>query len=592
MSRFLITTADERTWPRDQAVLFLGEWCRLYDRESTWKELGAEVVPYHWDNRENLHRDYQYLQTLYEELLQELSAQLNVLHGVSHSQRYWRILLGPWLGYFTGMIFDRWEMIQRAVTEYSVIGVRVLEIAPEQMVPNDMVHFERLFVSDAWNEMIYSQLLRGWTEVPIEIVQSADTPSPLPPLRVRLSPARRLKRKLGRTASIISQWFVRENEAFFLSSCLPIKQDLLLQWRLKQVPKFWRPLPAPRAEVDWDKRQWQLGRSEMDGFPAIVRAMIPRHLPVLYLEGYAALVTFCRDLPWPKKPHLIFTSNSYSSDEVFKAWAAEKIEAGAKFVVGQHGGNYGTGRWESTEDHQRTISDFWLSWGWGDPCDSKITPVGNLKLFGCESSWDCTGGALMVESCVPRYSYRMYSVPVASQWLDYFEEQCRFVAALPVRLRQRLTVRLHHQDYGWCPMQRWRHRFPDIRMDEGVNPIAPLVETSRLYIATYNATTFLESLAMNIPTIMFWNPKHWELRDSAMPCFGQLKSVGIFHETPESAAQQMAHVWDDVATWWGSEPLQTVREQFCHRYSRMPEHPLEIIEQVLSQVARQPITTH
>ena len=41
--RYLITTADERTWKFDRPVVFLGEWCRLYDRKNIWHNMDAIV---------------------------------------------------------------------------------------------------------------------------------------------------------------------------------------------------------------------------------------------------------------------------------------------------------------------------------------------------------------------------------------------------------------------------------------------------------------------------------------------------------------------------------------------------------------------
>ena len=584
MKRFLITTADERTWPRDQPVLFLGEWCKLYHRRHVWAAMDTEMVPYHWDDRKKLYRDYLCLQGLCEELLLELSERLNSLHSVNHSLRYWRILVGPWLGYFVQMLFDRWEMIQRAITDYSLAGARVLETADEHVVPNDMDHFQCLFIEDAWNEAIYGQLFQGWSAVPIEKVQP-DMQSPLLGAQPVLSPVRRLKRGLARAASIVSQIFVREDGAFFLTTYLPIQQDLLLQWRLGQAPLLWRPFPTPKAKVDWTQRQWKLGRAGVEGFPAIVRAMIPRHIPTLYMEGYAVLQAFCDALPWPKKPRLIFTSNSYGSDDVFKSWAAEKVEACVPLVIGQHGGLFGIGRWDSTEDHQCAISDGWLSWGWRAGNRPQIIPVSNLKMIGVDMGWNPEGYALMVGMAMHRYSAIICSTPLAGQWLDYFNDQCRFFDALPDEIRRRFLVRLYLQDYGWGQAARWREHFPDLRLDEGRVPIASLIKKSRLYISTYNATTFLESLTMNVPTIMFWNPLHWELRDRAVPCFERLKAVGIFHETPESAAEHTTRVWDDVAAWWKSDSVQTVRKEFCYRYSRMSERPLEDLEQVLRQIS-------
>ena len=46
----------------------------------------------------------------------------NEIHNVDHSLRYWRILIGPWLGYFIHILFDRWIMLKRAITEYEIEG--------------------------------------------------------------------------------------------------------------------------------------------------------------------------------------------------------------------------------------------------------------------------------------------------------------------------------------------------------------------------------------------------------------------------------------------------------------------------------------
>jgi len=547
--------------------------------------MDAEVVPYHWNDRKKLHKDYLYLRELYEELLREVAGKLNDIHGCDRSLRYWRILIGPWLRLFVEILFDRWEMIRRAITDYSIAGARVLDKSRNMIVPNGMAHFSCLYLEDSWNEAILGTLLKGWTAVPIEKGQP-DIQNPLPGVQPMTAPIHLLKRKLVRAASVISKMCVREDEAFFISSYLPIWQDFRLQWRLEQFPKLWGCIPTPQAQVDWTQRNWQVGGPWLEGFPAIVRAMLPHNIPTLYIEGYDALQALCRSLPWPKKPRLIFTSNSFYSDDVFKAWTAEKVERGAPYVIGQHGGNYGIGRWESLEEHQCAISDYWLSWGWSDENRPHIKPVCNLKMVGSDLRWDPAGHVLMVEMTIPRYSYRMFSFPVAGQWLSYFEDQCRFVDALPVRIRNKLIVRLQLQDYGWCQKQRWEDRYPNIRIDDGQALITSLVQKSRIYVSTYNATTFLESMAMNIPTIIFWMPHHWELRDSAVPYFERLKTVGIFHDTPESAAQQMARVWDDVAIWWNSETVQELRREFCYYYSRMPEKPLDDLARVLRRISK------
>ena len=95
-----------------------------------------------------------------------------------------------------------------------------------------------------------------------------------------------------------------------------------------------------------------------------------------------------------------------------------------------------------------------------------------------------------------------------------------------------------------------------------------LFQSTRLFISTYNATTFLESLFYNIPTIIFWDPSLWELRPSAEPYMNALARVGIFHSNPESAARMMIEIWHDVESWWFSRQIQEARLFFMANYSR------------------------
>ena len=595
VSRFLVTTAVEETWPvEDTPVLFLGEWCRLYARKAVWENRNAEVAPYHWDDRQKLHNDYLYLHVLYEELLDELATKLNAVHGVDHPVRYWRIIVGPWLGYFTQMLFDRWAMLQQVFRDNDICGIRVVQREQGQLVPNDMSVFVALFLGDDWNESIYGQIL-DWLKIPVERVESPRITQISPGNAFTVNLAGRLRRRLAQVASDVSGALCRDREYFFISSYLEITQELLLQAKLGQVPKLRRPFATPVTPVDGAGRQRQFPTSNNNGgdFPLLARALIPKNIPTAYLEGYRDLVTFTENLPWPKRPKAIFTSNSFNADDVFKVWAAEKVAGGAPLVIGQHGGNDGMALWGFTEDHQIAIADHFLTWGWGQPEQNKVTRVGNFKGFGRRIIADKAGAALLVEMTMPRYSYHMYSAPVAvGQWLDYFEDQCRFVRALPVPLRDQLLVRLYSQDYGCGQKMRWQARFPQIQLDEGYQPIASLMKRSRLYISTYNATTYLESMSLDFPTLMFWNPKHWELRGSALPFFEKLKSVGIFHETPESAARQMAAIWDDVPGWWQSAAVASVRQELCEEFAHIPNKPLDLMKKILSETVISNASSH
>ena len=89
---------------------------------------------------------------------------------------------------------------------------------------------------------------------------------------------------------------------------------------------------------------------------------------------------------------------------------------------------------------------------------------------------------------------------------------------------------------------------------------------------------------MNVPPVIYWNPKHWELRDSAIPYFEDLKGGDIFHETPESAARHVAAIWDDVDAWWTSPAVREVLQPSRQRYCHVPDSLLDRVEQALREV--------
>ena len=566
VNQFLVTTAIEDTWPnsQDTPIIFLGEWCRLYSAKERWSRMNADVLPYHWDNRKKLYKDYQYLQGFYEQMLNNLSKELNEIHSVDHSTRYWRILVGPWLGFFIQMLFDRWSSIEQALSSYEVAESIIIDFPLESLVPQGMSDFHNYYISDEWNHYIYGQilkrkkniLLRNINGKPIKLFNNEKK---LKNTRKKLS-----KKIIGEFLSIIN----RNDDHFFMLTYLPKIMQCKLELKLKQIPKFWFSIPPLRKSLNFNQRAWEIGMQCNSEFESIAKQLIPKMIPALYLEGYHSLVGLSKNVPWPKNPKVIWTSNSVHSDDVFKVWTAEKIEAGSKLLIGQHGGHYGIGKWYFIEEHEVAISDKFFSWGWSDRKRSSIIPIGQLKNkkpHGINHSNQ--KGLLLVCLTMPQYSYHMYSTIMSSQYLNYLDDQFTFVKTLPNLIQKELTVRLYKTDYGWGQKARWNEKHPDIKLESGEKNIKKLIAQSRIYVSTYNATTYLESFSMNIPTVIFWNPDHWEVRDSAQPYFNNLKKVGIFHETPESAAKHIISVWDDVNCWWNDSLTKKSVSDFCKMYA-------------------------
>lgn len=583
---FLITTAEKASWRYNSSVLFLGEWCKTYENKSDRKIFNAKVADYHWDDRKKVFNDYKYLRNIYENLLVDLSKALNSVHGTNHSLRYWRILVGPWLLYFTEMLFDRWETIHNTISKYQISNTIIIETPKELVIPKDMSDFKKLYSSDLWNHVMYSNIIRNYTSLNYEIIDHESN------LLFNKSKAgiisiflKKLKFYLRKSLYLIINNFSKNEDAVLVQTYLDSKIELLLQMSLKQFPI----IRNQADEIEFIEPNFEFRKkipaliSNHKGFEFFLRKIMFENIPTIYLEGYKKLILKVRSLNWPQKPKFIFTCAAYNMDEVFKAWAAKCVDNGSPLFIGQHGGNLGSALWNSDEDHEIAISDRYITWG-SNNGNPKQYPLGIIKnLYGKIWKYDCLGELLIINNMTPRYSYVMSSIPIASKQRKIsIKKQFEFVDNLNQNIISQLKVRIFNPDWGWCQAERWKNKFPSIKLDLAKKPLKNSISKSRLIIVNCNGTVLLETLSMNIPTIIFWDPNLNEIRPSAEPYFNKLLTVGILFYNPEDAAYKVNEVWNNINDWWFSSKIQEARIYFCSKFANYPKKPLKKLKNSLN----------
>jgi putative transferase (TIGR04331 family) len=587
MQRYLVTTSDERSWKTGRPLLFLGEWCKLYDRKPVWSALDAVVAePYGLDG-ESKRRDVAYVQELADQLLIELGAALNAFHGVKHGVRYWNMLLGHWLQRYVAVTFNRYAVLEQALRRHDISGTTVFAADGYCLAAPESDTFVRSTHDEIWNHVLYANILRFMGCPGLEIHPDtlkgvggfATTPAPPPPLLKR-----GLRHAVLDAASKILPQFVRETDAFISGSTLPVQAESLLQLRLGQVPQLWPSPPLTRASLDRQRRrEFGLDASGHDGFEAFVRAQLTDVIPVCYLEGYAQLVRDAAALPWPSRPKFIFTSVRFGADELFKAWAADKVERlGTPYYVGQHGNNYGTHLYAGNPHWpERVTADKFFSWGWSEE-GSNVVPAIIFRQVGRKpEQYDPAGGLLLIEKCNPPLTWPWDRY---AEFSKFQEDQFRFVEALSDRTRAALTVRMHYErsSYKWFEEMRWRDRSPATRLESGHTRLRNMIAQSRIVVHSYDSTGVLETLIANVPTLCFVQPGVDPLLECARPYYDILRQAGILVESPEQAAQTVEGNWDNIVAWWSSAAVQKARIAFCDRYARMHKRPIAFMKELLS----------
>ena len=526
--RLLVTTPDMSTWDLKSSLLFLGEWCRLYEHRNVLDGLDILLHPYHWDDRQKYQNDYKYLEKIYEQKLATLSIQLGKLHGVSIETRYWRIIIGPWLRFFIDAVFDRFELI-RTVAETDIVDdTRIRKYHLNEWIPIDFQEFYDQIRNDPWNQVIFSECIIN-SSIPFSVLKNKFIPEEIATTK-KHSLRKWVKQFLESYLNFLPS---RLNKISIIAGYLPIYKLIKFQLSLSQFPYISSPnIRINNKQTDNAKRETIVFTEAKTPFEQLLNKLIVALIPYAYIENFDALKdkSLAR---FPKNPKLILTANAYQADDGFKVWAANHVEKKIPLILEQHGGHYGFGLLNQTEDHQLNISDVFATWGWSR--GKNVLPMPAMKLNNnLPFKYNPSGKILITTPSYPRYFYCAFSVPFSGQFLKFMDQLFTFTSKLNETNFDNLVIRYDSDVFGWDIKNRLVEK--KLNLDSNNISFINTLRNSSLSISTYNATIFLETLSMNFPTIVFFDLNLYELRPNALKDIELLKNFNIFHYNPISSA--------------------------------------------------------
>lgn len=570
-------------------MVFLGDWCCRYRRRDVWQGLDAIVARPYGLGEHNKDADCLSARAVETALFADFCALLNEHHHRQEPERYWRIVLGHWFRRCIDIIFNRTQTLRQCFAEYQPAQTIILTGDSYHLATQDSNVAIWASNDDRWNHHLFARLLNLLRPHGL-VLHRHDVKGPASFVLEPGKPGASGRRRIGLPGKFfalqekIEQGLNRNARVYVQNSYLPRIAEFRLQALLHQFPRFPADqVRAPHASVDHQLRTGLAARFASNGaeeIERIARALIWEMLPICFLEGFEGLTAEAAAAPWPVSPITIFTSNNFDTDEVFKLWAAEKVKHGARYVLGQHGSNYGTHRHILNPSLEEEIADQFLTWGWQDGLPQQ-TPAFIFKTAGRKASKATQDGDLLLIE-MPANN-RIFTWDPEAEFTQYFEDQKRFVRALGAGPKTRLNIRLHaisaHQD--WAEAERWREFDPEVRVDAGLRPISEL--NGRLLVHSYDSTGILECFAKDVPMIAFWQNGLEHVRDSARPYYQMLVDAGLIHLSAVSAAEKVNMVWDDVRGWWQSPDLIAARSKFSSRYAVSCDTPARRLRQILDR---------
>ena len=529
------------------------------------------ILKYHWSDRARMHKDWVTIKREAHEILSQMTEILNAQHGVSYSEKSWNFIIGHWLLEFCTVVFDRLAQIESAHLNYGQISHQTWDFSFGSQAPLTSQQARQLFVDDIWNEGLSQRISAHIPEIisakngePLPPVPSAGAKSIIQQLHIATSAA------LLFTLKIISRLFSKESEKTLVVAGIPMSfgRHLKLVWAFGRRVDFVNPnddfLTKQFSSVD---RQWRLPIPELASrYSKIVRDLIPEYLPVVFWEGYSEAKAKASDL-FPNTVSEVFTSNAHFRSDSFRIAVEDLRMNGTRLIVGQHGGG-ALHKINCAIDWEIEVSDFCLTNGPLNNVKGHMKSVGQFWSRINERKGPRFGPPVLVTGLMPRYVFDLRTMALPSDQEPQFKMQIDFYSSLPVDIQSQLRVRLYPKgDYGWNQKSRWAGLIPDKRIDSANVSFAKSVRRARIVIVDYQASTYAELLAANVPTLMMWDPTIWEATESANGQFLLLHEAGILHYSAASAAEHLSRIWGGIDDWWQSSKTQNARKEFCDSFA-------------------------
>jgi len=507
-------------------------------------------------NREKVASALQFLEPRQAVFLDQLTSLLNGYHGWEKLPAYYDLLCGEWLLHFSHVTYAAYLEVKRVDAykpDFSPLPV-FADYSDYQHTSYDSCEFNlqlRALIAAVLEQG--RGVTRSFAQVDKTCGESVLD----------------FRSRIKRFAKNIESRILGGAKAPFVF-CRPYikcsrKEWILTLWKWRKWARqddYAYPLQIT-AKIDADWRCCQSEKVSVNTFTNVLQALLPLFIPVIYLEGFSAYrqKAYALNLPRPK---VIYTANSLYGHTLFKTLVAGWREEGTKLINHQHGGGYSLDRIHAGEEYETRVADRFYTLGWKGIYAKQVPLAGTALRYQFHDS-QVTEQMLLSSACFPKYVYRIHFQPMPGTIEIMIANTVDFVRVM--KDRQELVFRPYYEDYGWGFVNKLKQANPNLLLDDlrftGLKSYA----RSALVVYNYLGTSWLETLAMNIPTVCFYNTDTYAFRDAAQPFIDELAAVGVLHQDGSDAARFVLSINNNIQGWWQRPEVQDARLAFVQNYA-------------------------
>ena len=580
MKYCLATVGISETWDFDSKLFILGAWCLtnernkalLKNRDYLFRNIDAAKKIDNFYRRVSRKEAEDYCYKIYKEILPQLSENLNSIHEVSYPERYWQVLIGPWLFFFIQILYERYKRIENAFDLFPNLYTYVLPMEQCRLRTYDTNELMAVKVNDDYYNLKLFSLI-AYTLCPQNAIEKKvheDEKSKLKPMppnnKYTFKRVARYMLKLmcNRLLDFSSQNSIILSDMYHLTHGDMFLLKYKIGFRKISFKNFYSiRVTSLENTYSHNHRDTMKLKVASDKFQSLLYSVITDAIPMCYIENYKSYKDNIKNM---NPVRIIGSATGWYYNEGFKFFAAESVSKNAKHIEFQHGGAYGLLLKHSME----TLSfekDIFCTWGWKSNKSNKTIPLSSPHLSKSKDTYSSKlDNILFVGTGYPRYCYLFHTQLLPDNMTKYIEDKKTFLCALRNRIKNNILYRPYPIDYGWGEVEVIKEICPASKVIFDCN-LVDWMKKVKLVVIDHPLTSFIEAMSINVPSIFFWDHEVYLMRPNVEKYFELLRKAGILHKSPEDAAKKVNEIWHDPISWWYQPEVQESKNEFCRQFA-------------------------
>ena len=558
MKNFLLFYPDFRIKEKQfTKIIVAGSWVNFsknyYNKLNNEKYINYN---YEFKNKNELIFDFNYLNKLRIKILTILSKKLNAFHGINESDKYWNLIIGFWLQNFLQITYLRWRLVLNIEKKYKLSAYYFI-LSDNEIIPKNCSDFYTKVNGDKWNANLISKILK----------HNAKTKF-LSNIKLKISPEKIIEKNIF--FKILSFFFsINKSRSVYLShTYIGIFNELKILLFNKQLPFF------VNDKINKSKITSNVNRSNIffnfnprNDYENFLETIIVENFPQSYLEDFKYYKKKSLDV-YPKNTKVIVTGVKQNGDDLFSIWVAETIKKKSKYVILQHG-EKGTCECDFNTNLETEISNYYLTWGWKNnyPNTKSFFFIKNFKKKNIPKN-----KITLILQAFDNYPRRYRPNLLQDDNLLFFIKQIKFIKFLNPEVKKQLNIRLPYPQSSLSAKDYYRKKileiYPEAQFDDSLF-MQDIFNKSKLVITSYLSTSYLESIYLDVPTVIFMDQKTCIPNKFSTILLKKMRDSGLIIDDIQKAANLVNRIYQDPNQWFANlknkKILTLFKKQFCRK---------------------------